>query len=172
MATPTETERTELEKRRAELRGKHLRPVGERRPTPGAGIHHAALICSDVEQTINFYQDLLEFPLIELVENRDYPGSSHFFFDLGNKTLLGFFDFPGLGLEPAIEAIGGVQHIAISVPRDKWEHLRGKLDAAGVEYAGPDRGIEESMYMKDPDGIGIELLSDPLMYFGGKQLDE
>jgi len=26
--------------------------------------------------------------------------------------------------------------------------------------------------MKDPDGIGIELLSDPLMYFGGKQLDE
>jgi glyoxylase I family protein len=28
-------------------------------------------------------------PLVELVENRDYPGSSHFFFDIGNRNLLG-----------------------------------------------------------------------------------
>ena len=57
-------------------------------------------------------------------------------------------------------------------PRDRWEELRKRLDDAGVPYAGPDRGIEESMYFKDPDGIQIELLSDPLMYFGGRQLDE
>ena len=93
----------------------------------GAGIHHAALICSDVERTIQFYQDLLGFPLVELVENRDYAGSSHFFFDLGNKTLLGFFDFPGLGLEPGVESIGSVQHIAISLP-------------AGPVGAGPRSG--------------------------------
>ena len=41
-----------------------------------------------------------------------------------------------------------------------------------MKYAGPDLGIAESMYFKDPDGIQIELLSDPLMYFGGQQLDE
>jgi len=161
----------ELEARRAELRGKYLRPVAER-SSPGRGIHHAALICSDVEQTIRFYQDVLGFPLVELVENRDYQGSSHFFFDLGNKTLLGFFDFPGLGLEPGIEAIGGVQHIAISMPRDQWEQAQKRLEKASVSYAGPDLGIEESMYFKDPDGIQIELLSDPLMYFAGHQLDE
>ena len=108
----------------------------------------------------------------ELVENRDYKGSSHFFFDLGNQTLLGFFDFPGLGLQPGVESIGSVQHIAISVPRDRWEQLRAKLDAADVTYFGPDQGIVESMYFKDPDGIQVELLSDPLMYFGGRQLDE
>ena len=163
---------TEIEARRNELRERYLLPPGERPSTPGRGIHHAALICSDVEKTIEFYQGLLGFPLVELVENRDYKGSSHFFFDLGNQTLLGFFDFPGLGLEPGIEAIGGVQHIAISVPRDRWERLRDVLDGAGVKYAGPDLGIEESMYLKDPDGIQIELLSDPLMYFAGKQLDE
>lgn len=161
----------EFETRREELRDQYLLPAGERPASPGRGIHHAALICSDVERTIEFYQGLLGFPLVELVENRDYPGSSHFFFDLGNKTLLGFFDFPGLGLEPAVEAIGTVQHIAISTPRDQWEKARERLDTAGVEYAGPDRGIEESMYFKDPDGIQIELLSDPLMYFGGHQLD-
>ena len=41
-----------------------------------------------------------------------------------------------------------------------------------MPYAGPDLGIPESMYFKDPDGIQIELLSDPLMYFAGRQLDE
>ena len=169
---PTDEQLVELEARRRELRDKYLIPVSERPASPGRGIHHAALICSDVERTIEFYQGLLGFPLVELVENRDYAGSSHLFFDVGNKTLLGFFDFPGLGLEPGIEAIGGVQHIAISVPRDRWEQLRDRLEQAGVKYAGPDLGIEESMYFKDPDGIQIELLSDPLMYFAGRQLDE
>ena len=77
---PTESELVELEARRGELRDRYLLPPGER-DTPGRGIHHAALICSDVEQTIQFYQGLLGFPLVELVENRDYHGSSHFFFD-------------------------------------------------------------------------------------------
>ena len=169
---PTDAELVELEARRRELRDRYLAPAATRPATPGRGIHHAALICSDVEQTIQFYQGLLGFPLVELVENRDYRGSSHFFFDLGNKTLLGFFDFPGLGLEPGVESIGAVQHIAISVPRERWEEMRVKLDEAGVKYDGPQRGIPESMYLRDPDGIGIELLSDPLMYFGGRQLDE
>lgn len=169
---PTDDELLALAATRGRLRERHLRPVPSRPPTPGAGIHHAAMICSDVEQTIAFYQGLLGFPLVELTENRDYPGSSHFFFDVGNRTLLGFFDFPGLGLHQGVESIGSVQHIAIAVPRDRWEQLRATLDDAGVPYVGPDRGIEESMYLRDPDGIGIELLSDPLMYFAGRQLDE
>ena len=49
-----------------------------------------------------FYQDVLEFPLTELFENRDYQGSTHFFFDIGNGNLLAFFDFPGLGLGPVV----------------------------------------------------------------------
>ncbi len=169
---PSEAELRELEGKRAQLRERYLRPADQREPTPGRGIHHAALICSDVERTIQFYQGLLGFPLVELVENRDYHGSTHFFFDLGNKTLLGFFDFPGLGLQPGVESIGSVQHIAISVPRDRWEQLRAKLDDAGIKYFGPNEGIVESMYFKDPDGIQIELLSDPLMYFAGRQLDD
>ncbi|CAB4929177.1 unannotated protein [freshwater metagenome] len=160
-----------LAQRREELNARYLTPVGERPASSGRGIHHAALICSDVEQTIDFYQGLLGFPLVELVENRDYPGSSHFFFDVGNRTLLGFFDFPGLGLLPGVEAIGGVQHIAISVERERWEQLRERLEAAGIAYVGPDMGVPESMYFRDPDGIGVELLSDPLMYFAGRQLD-
>lgn len=169
---PTDAELAELAARRADLGTRYIQPIAERPRSNGRGIHHAALICSDVEQTIQFYQGLLGFPLVEVAENRDYPGSSHFFFDVGNQTLLGFFDFPGLGLQPGVESIGSVQHVAISVTRDHWEMLRVRLDEAGIEYVGPDVGIPESMYFRDPDGIGVELLSDPLMYFAGRQLDE
>ena len=77
---------------------------------------------------------MLEFPLTELIENRDYPGSSHFFFDIGNGNLLAFFDFPGLDVGPYAEVLGGLHHMAISVEPERWQHLVGKLDEAGVEH--------------------------------------
>jgi catechol 2,3-dioxygenase-like lactoylglutathione lyase family enzyme len=144
------------------------RYIAERRPPSSArGIHHTALLSSDVEQTIRFYQEILEFPLTEIIENRDYQGSSHFFFDVGNGNLLAFFDFPGLDLGPYAEVLGGLHHLAISVTREKWDHLRGKLDAAGVDY------LEESgasLYFRDPDGARLELLADPLGEMYGSQV--
>ena len=106
------------------------------------------------------------------MENRDYPGSTHFFHDLGNGNLLAFFDFPGLGLSPAIEAIGGVQHIAISVSPEQFEALKARLDERGIPYLGPDRGIANSVYFKDPDGIQIELLREPLWEMDGRPLGD
>src|SRR4051812_4162292 len=170
MPQPTENERRELEQRRAELRTKHLKPPAERAPTNARGIHHAALICSDVEQTIEFYQDLLGFSLIELVENRDYAGSSHFFFDLGNRTLLGFFDFPGHDHQPYLETIGALQHMAISVTSEQFEAAKAKLDERGIDYLGPDRGANDSVYFRAPNGMGIELYREELGRFEGSEL--
>lgn len=153
---------TDFAARRDELAARHLRPEGERGPSTARGVHHLALISSDPDRTIAFYQDVLGFPLVELIENRDYPGSMHFFFDIGNDNCLAFFDFPGLGLEPVPEGLGGVQHVAISVEPSLYPELRARLDANDVEYLGPDRGLEKSMYFKDPDGIQIEITSVPL----------
>ena len=100
--------------------------------TTARGIHHTALLSTDVERTIRFYQGILEFPLTEIFENRDYKGSNHFFFDVGNGNLLAFFDFPGLRLGPYAEVLGGLHHIAISVTKEKWAYLRDRLAAAGV----------------------------------------
>src|SRR6187200_2961700 len=143
MATP---DLTELESRRKALREKYLVPASERPRSTGGGVHHLALICADPERTIRFYQDVVGFPLVELFENRDYAGSSHFFFDIGNGNLLGFFDFPGLGLEPVPEGLGGIQHVAISVTPEMFEDAKQRLTAAGVDYRGPDLGVEESIY--------------------------
>src|SRR3954471_12307117 len=63
-----------------DLRAKYLAPSDERPEAAARGAHPLALLSRDVERTIGFYQGLLEFPLTELFENRDYPGSTHFFF--------------------------------------------------------------------------------------------
>ncbi len=117
----------------AALRQRYLRPRAERPASSARGVHHVALLCSDVERTIRFYQELLEFPLIELFENRDYQGSTHFFFDIGHGNALAFFDLPGLDLGPYAEVLGGHHHLAISVEPERWEHLRTKLAAAGFD---------------------------------------
>src|SRR3954454_4594802 len=119
---------TAIEAERDRIRSAHLRPAGQRPASTARGLHHTALISSDVERTVRFYQDLLGFPLTELIENRDYPGSSHFFFDIGNQNLLAFFDFPGLDVGPYAEVLGGLHHLAISVAPSRWEEVLGRLE--------------------------------------------
>lgn len=162
MPEPDAAELTRLADRRRALREQFVKPDDQRPRSTGGGVHHVALICSDPQATIEFYDGLVGFPLVELFENRDYPGSTHFFFDIGNRNMLAFFDFPGLGLKPVPEGLGGVQHLAISVTPEHFEAAKRRLETAGVTYIGPDRGIEESIYFKDPDGIQVELIRQPL----------
>jgi catechol 2,3-dioxygenase-like lactoylglutathione lyase family enzyme len=148
-----------IDAERTRIRSAHLKPSNERPPSTARGIHHTALLSSDAERTIGFYQDILGFPLTDIFENRDYKGSNHFFFDLGNGNLLAFFDFPGLGLGPYAEVLGGLHHIAISVEPDNWERLKARLDEEGVSYMLESGS---SIYFLDPDGARVELISDPL----------
>jgi catechol 2,3-dioxygenase-like lactoylglutathione lyase family enzyme len=153
----TEIDLPAIEAERDRLRTQYLR---QDRPASSArGVHHVALLSSNVEATIRFYQDLLGFPLTEIFENRDYAGSNHFFFDIGHGNLLAFFDFPGLDLGPYEEVLGGLHHVAISVEPAQWARLRDKLYQAGVGYQ-EESGT--SLYFNDPDGARIELIADPL----------
>ncbi|HZO69584.1 MAG TPA: VOC family protein [Kribbellaceae bacterium] len=162
----TDIDLAAIEAERDRIREAYLQADG---PASSArGVHHVALLSSNVEQTVRFYQGVLEFPLTEIFENRDYKGSNHFFFDIGHGNLLAFFDFPGLDLGPYAEVLGGLHHLAISVEPQKWARLKGRLDDAGVEY------LEESgtsVYFKDPDGARVELIADPLgEMYGNKVL--
>jgi catechol 2,3-dioxygenase-like lactoylglutathione lyase family enzyme len=136
-----------------------LVPGDRRPPSGGRGIHHTALISSDVRRTVEFYQGLLGFPLTDMFENRDYPGSTHFFFDVGNGNAIAFFDLPGLDLGPYAEVLGGLHHCAISMTPQAWAAARERLDAAGVPY---EHVSGTSLYFRDPDGARLELISDPL----------
>src|SRR6187455_1525461 len=146
-----------IEAERDRIREQHL---GDDRPASSArGLHHVALLSSDVERTVRFYQDVLEFPLTDMFENRDYQGSTHFFFDIGNGNALAFFDMPGLDLGPYREVLGGLHHLAISVEPSRWQTIVDRFVEAGVEHA-IHSGV--SVYFTDPDGARIELIADPL----------
>ena len=155
----------QLAQRRQQISDTHLH--ADHPPSSARGLHHAALLSGDVERTIVFYQDVLGFPLTEVMENRDYPGSTHFFFDIGNGNALAFFDFPGLDLGPYAEVLGGLHHVAISITRENWEAAYARLRDAGVEV------LEESgtsIYFRDPDGARLELLAEPLGTMYGKKV--
>src|SRR5688500_20200863 len=156
-----------IDAERERIRTTYLQPEQSRPSSSARGLHHFALVARDVEETVRFYQELLEFPLTEIFENRDYKGSNHFFFDIGHGNLLAFFDFPGLDLGPYAEVLGGLHHIAISVEPDRWAHLKAKLDEAAVPY---HEESGSSIYMADPDGARVELISDPLLNMYGHQV--
>jgi catechol 2,3-dioxygenase-like lactoylglutathione lyase family enzyme len=144
---------------RERLRSLYLQEPARRSESIARGVHHLALLCSDVERTIRFYQELLGFPLVELFENRDYQGSTHLFFDLGHDNTLAFFDFPGLDLGPYREVLGGFHHLAIAVERAQWDAARQRLEEVGVPTHIES---EISLYFADPDGVRLELIAENL----------
>jgi catechol 2,3-dioxygenase-like lactoylglutathione lyase family enzyme len=157
-------QRARLDARRAEIAHRYLLPRDARPVSSARGVHHVALISSDVERTVQFFDGVLGFPLVEMFENRDYAGSTHFFFDIGIGNTLAYFDLPGLDLGPYAEVLGGHHHLAISMTRPEWEAARSRLEAAGVAY---DHVDGSSLYFRGPDGERLELISDPLLEMYG-----
>jgi len=153
----TDVDLSAIDADRERIRATYLKP--DRPASSARGLHHFAIVCSDVERTVRFYQEVLEFPLTEIFENRDYRGSNHFFFDIGNGNLIAFFDFPGLDVGPYAEVLGGLHHVAISVDPERWQHLKHNLDVAGVRY---QEESTSSVYFRGPDGERLELICDPL----------
>ena len=165
--TVTEAQRAELTRQRDEIRAELMPAKADRPASSARGIHHTALISSNVRRTVEFYQDLLGFPLIDMFENRDLPGSTHFFFDVGNGNTVAFFDLPGVDVGPYAEVFGGLHHLAISMEPQRWQEIRDKMDAQGMDYL-LESGT--SIYFRDPDGARVELIANPLGEMYGRSV--
>jgi glyoxylase I family protein len=77
---------------------------------------------------------------------------------------------PGQDRPEFTETVAGVQHLAPSVSAESFDRIKAKLDAAGIGYLGPDRGVEGSMYLRDPNGMGLESYREALGVFEGAPL--
>ena len=111
---------------------------------------------------------MLGFPLTTMFENRDLPGSTHFFFDLGAGNTIAYFDLPGVDPGPYDEVLGGLHHLAISIEVEHWRQARERLEAEGIPY---DHVDETSIYFRGPDGERLELIADPLRWMYGERVD-
>ncbi len=141
------------------------------------GIHHLALTCADMQRTTDFYVNVVGMPLVHAMKvpagvgvgplnrgNPPYERLRHYFFDMGNDSLLAFFEIPR-DKEPDArrDAIGGMQHLAFSVRPSQLEALMARLKANKVEFNGPIDILPglKSIYFYDPDGIRIEACMQP-----------
>lgn len=129
-----------------------------------SGVHHMALVCQDMERTVDFYTNVMD---MKLVKGFDLGGGygQHFFFDMGGGNLLAFFWFadaaraaPGvasaanlLGKGGTISsAHGSMNHVAFHAPIDKIEAFRDKLIARGVECSPMVNHADREMAPGDP----------------------
>lgn len=152
------SEISKYEIRRSELRQQYLpdsTPPADR-PWTG-GVDHLALICSDIEATIRFYTEVLKMRLSDIVQNRDEPTSTHIFLDMGGGNLLAFFDFPKQGSAPTTRGIGGMHHVAIKAEPEKYRAILEALKANQIDYSLHGTEGAGSLYLRDPDGIQIEI---------------
>ena len=128
----------------------------EKKGTTTQGVDHVAVFAKDMEATAAFYTSVLGMPVANVTSNRDVPDSTHMNVDIGNGMTLSFFDFPHVPRlrRRAPEGTGGVMHIAIAISPARLAEARKRLDGRRVEY----QEIAGSLYFKDPNGLGIELL--------------
>ena len=120
------------------------------------GVNHVAVFAKDLEATAEFYSLVLGMPVTGVVPNRDEPGSTHMLVDVGNGVSLAFFDFPHVPRiqVPVEEGVGGVMHIAIAIRPERYQEVEARLNQRGVGY----QRIDNSIYIRDPNGLTIELL--------------
>lgn len=144
---------------------------------PARGIHHLALTTEDMQMTTDFFVNIVGMPLVHAMKvppgvgtgagnrgNPPYEEIRHYFFDMGNDSLLAYFEIPkGVKKLSDRDDIGGMQHCAFSVTPDQLEALRQRLHNADVEYDGPVDILPGlvSMYFKDPNGVRMEACCQP-----------
>ena len=146
------------QERREALKKTYL-PAGEIAPQNVAtmGVDHLALICSELERTIEFYTEVLGMRLTRIVQNRDEPTSSHIFLDMGGGNQLAFFDFPEKGPARTLRGVGSMHHVALRTQPEQMRAISARLDEHHIPYSmhgTPDAG---SIYVRDPDEILVEL---------------
>lgn len=130
-------------------------------PITTKGINHPAFFGRKLDETIQFYTEVLGMRLVLRQPNLDEPRMTHIFFSAGNGAFIAFFipnENSGLEIGEGTEGIGSLQHFALNL-EESIEEAMETLKKYNISFSGPiDRGYERSLYFHDPNGIKVELM--------------
>ncbi len=125
------------------------------------GINHLAMTTGYMDRTIRFWRDLLG---MRLVAGLGEPGYRHYFFEISERDLLAFFEWPDV--EPVKEKEHGrpvkgpvaFDHVSFGVEtEDDLYQLKDRIAAADIWVSEIiDHGFIHSIYTFDPNGIPVE----------------
>jgi catechol 2,3-dioxygenase len=132
--------------------------MSEGRPIdPGVRIGHVHLKVADVERALGFYRDVLGFELTQR-----YGAGAAFVSAGGYHHHIGMNVWESRGGEAPAPGTTGLYHLAILYPsRASLADALRRVLAAGIALDGAaDHGVSEALYLRDPDGNGVELYRD------------
>ena len=124
---------------------------------PLVRIGHVHLKVSDLERALGFYRDVLGFQLTQR-----FGGQAAFLATGGYHHHIGLNTWESEGGSPPPPGATGLYHVAILYPtRALLADALRRVLAAGIELEGAaDHGVSEAIYLRDPDGNGVELCRD------------
>ncbi len=123
------------------------------------GVHHITIVGSTRQSAIDFWQGVLGMPFILEQPNLGKPEENHLYFDPGDGRLLTVFtdESHADARRHAPREIGCVEHLAFNVSRATFSQAPERLRAQGIEFIQRDRGFMDSIYLRDPNGLKVEL---------------
>lgn len=124
---------------------------------PGTRIGHVHLKVGDIERALSFYRDVLGFEVTQR-----YGSQAAFVSAGGYHHHIGLNTWESRGGHPPPRGTTGLYHVAILYPtRAALADALRRVLAAGIPIDGAsDHGVSEAIYLRDPDGNGIELYRD------------
>jgi len=134
--------------------------MGAMKPAPinaGVKIGHVHLKVADLDRALGFYRDVLGFELTQRM------GKSAAFISAGGyHHHIGLNTWESAGGSPPPKGSTGLYHVAIVYPtRALLADALRRVVKAGIPLEGAsDHGVSEAIYLRDPDGNGVELYWD------------
>lgn len=124
---------------------------------PRVDIGHVHLKVADLERALAFYSGVLGFAVMQRI-----GGSAAFLSAGGYHHHIGLNTWESSGGKPPPPGTTGLYHIAIRYPdRGTLVDALRRLIEAGIDLEGAaDHGVSEALYLRDPDGNGVELYRD------------
>ena len=124
---------------------------------PDVRIGHVHLKVADLDRALRFYRDVLGFELTQR-----YGTEAAFFSAGGYHHHIGLNTWDSEGGSPPPANSTGLYHLAIAYPtRTELADALRRLKRAGIPLEGAsDHGVSEALYLRDPDGNGVELYWD------------
>ncbi len=120
-------------------------------------IGHVHLKVANIERALGFYRDILGFGVTQW-----YGEEAVFLSAGGYHHHIGLNTWMSKNAAPAPRNAAGLFHLAILYPerRELAQALRWLLDARYPLDGASDHGVSEALYLRDPDGNGVELYRD------------
>jgi len=124
---------------------------------PGASVGHVHLKVADLERALGFWRDVLGFE-----EQARYGDQAVFISAGGYHHHIGLNTWESKGGSPPPPGTTGLYHVAILYPtREALAKALRRVLEAGIRLDGAsDHGVSEALYLRDPDGNGVELYCD------------